>query len=85
MASSTQIYIIYTETEVLLSRRSFGSWREIQEAYATYRSSLGPWSVDEVVEYLEYEYRDLWPSARVQVDSFLAGGAESCVLAFHAP
>lgn len=83
MESSTQIHIIYTEAEMLLSRRVFGSWREIQDAYETYKASLGPWSVDEVVEYLEDEYRDLSPAARIQMDSFLASGAGTHVLAFH--
>jgi hypothetical protein len=83
MESSTQIHIIYTEAEMLLSRQVFASWREIQDAYETYKASLGPWSADEVVEYLEDEYRDLSPAARVQMGSFLASGAETHVLTFY--
>lgn len=83
METPAQIHIIYTEAEMLLSRRVFVSWQEIQEAHEAYKTSLGPWSVDEVVEYLEDEYRDLSPPARVQMDFFLAGGAETHVLAFH--
>lgn len=83
METPAQIHIIYTEAEMLLSRRVFVSWQEIQEAHEACKTSLGPWSVDEVVEYLEDEYRDLSPPARVQMDSFLAGGAETHVLAFH--
>lgn len=82
MDSSTQIHIIYTDTEMLLSRRVFGSWREVQDAYQAYKASLGPWSVDAVVEYLEDEYEDLSPPAKVQMESFLTSGAEAYVLAF---
>ena len=71
-----QIHIIYTETDMLLSKRAYTSWREIQDEYENYMASLGPWPDDEVVEYLANEYRDLSPSAQEQVSAFLAGPDE---------
>ncbi len=62
---------MYTEAAVLLSKQSQLSWRELQAAIPGYKASLGPWSQDEVVEYLSVEYVDLEPAAAVQVESFL--------------
>ncbi len=84
MDGSVCIHIVYTKTEMLLTRRKFGSWREIQDVYEAYKASLGPWPPDAVIDYLEREYDGLSPSATVQVESFLAGEAEVCVLTFAA-
>ena len=82
MESSTSLHIIYTKAEMLLSRRTYGSWREIQGEYTAYKASLGPWPADEVVEYLADEYPNLSPSAPDQVAAFLAGSAETHTLTF---
>ncbi len=84
MEGSVYIHIIYTDTEMLLSRRKFGSWQEIQDVYEAYKTSLGPWPPDAVIDYLEGEYDGLSPSAKVQVESLLVGEAEACVLTFAA-
>lgn len=66
-----ELQIVYTEDAVLLSKQSQLSWRELQATIPGYKASLGPWSQDEVVEYLSVEYVDLEPAASVQVESFL--------------
>ena len=78
-----QIHIIYTETEMLLSKRAYASSREIQEEYANYKSSLGPWSYDVAVEYLAAEYLDLSPSADEQVTKFLAAAEDTKAVTFR--
>jgi hypothetical protein len=78
-----QLHIIYTEQDMLLSKRRYASWREIQGEYERYKASLGPWSDDQVVEYLTDEYSDLSPSAQEQVSAFLAGPDEVRVLTFR--
>jgi len=66
-----QLHIVYTETNILLSKHPYTSWREIQDEYESYKTSLGPWEHDEVVEYLADEYPNLSPSAQEQVVAFL--------------
>ena len=61
---------MYTEDAVLLSKQSRLSWSELQVAIPGYKASLGPWTQEEVVEYLRVEYADLEPAAAVQVESF---------------
>jgi hypothetical protein len=77
-----QLHIIYTETDMLLSKAHFDSWHEIQDHYADYKASLGPWSPEAVIDYLELDYPDLAPSAATQVASLLAGENPSHLLTF---
>lgn len=69
-----QLHIVYTETNALLSKYPYASWREIQDAYETYMTSLGPSEHEEVIEYLADEYPDLSPSAQEQGRSLSSGG-----------
>ncbi|MDF2077100.1 hypothetical protein P2Q70_21135 [Pseudomonas mendocina] len=66
-----QLHIVYTETNILLSKHPYTSWREIQDEYESYKTSLGPWEHDEVIEYLADEHPNLSPSAQEQVGAFL--------------
>ena len=65
------LHIIYTESEVLLSKKQYESWREIQEEYPDYKASLGPWGIEETEEYLNDEYSKINPPASEQVRSFI--------------
>lgn len=77
-----ELHIIYTDTDMLLSKARFGSWREIQDHYAGYKTSLGPWEPDVVIAYLSFDYPDLVPSAAFQVAALLASESSTCVLTF---
>ena len=76
------LQIIYNGTQVLLSKRHWSSWNEIQSAHADYTASLGPWSSTEVILFLQEEYSDLKPGADVQVRALEAGSAETVTLTF---
>jgi hypothetical protein len=78
-----ELHIIYTEAEVILSKARFGSWREIQDRYGDFKTSLGPWEHNEVIEYLTEEYSGLCPTAEIQVEAFLESNATTCVLTFQ--
>jgi hypothetical protein len=78
-----ELHIIFTETEMLLSKERYGSWREIQDQYADFKASLGPWEHDAVVEYLASEYSGLMPSAASQVEELINAEAPTCVLTFQ--
>jgi hypothetical protein len=77
-----QLTLIYTESNFLISKKQYLSWREIQDEYPDYKTSLGPWSVDEVIEYLAEEYSTLNPSALEQVNNFLADAVLFKVITF---
>ncbi|MDO8329441.1 MAG: hypothetical protein Q7T36_03135 [Fluviicoccus sp.] len=78
--NAVKFHIIYTDRDMLLSRQAFASWRDIQEAYPGYLTSLGPWSAEEVIEYLQQEYPELEPSSEQQLA--LCMSAVETVLSF---
>lgn len=61
------IHIVYIEYGVFLSKKTYGSRRDIQDEFSDYKSSLGPWEAGEVVDYLEDNYSTLSPSAATQI------------------
>lgn len=69
----SELHIILTrKEEVLISRKPYASWREIQDEYDDYMASLGPWDVTTVVSWLDEEYSTLLPPAQEQVDTLLS-------------
>ena len=77
------LHVIYTRSNViLLSRREYASWQQIQEDIADYMTSLGPWSAEQTVEYLREEHPDLSPDAAEQMRSFLSKGESTVSLRF---
>jgi hypothetical protein len=67
---------------MLLSKHPYQSWREIQNQYPDYMTSLGPWEEDAVTEYLAYEYPELSPHPQEQVNAFIADTQEARELTF---
>ncbi|MGO4396467.1 hypothetical protein AB4Z46_34500 [Variovorax sp. M-6] len=61
------LHIIYTETAMFLSKKAYPSWRDIQDEFCDYKTSLGPWEADAVTDYLQDDYPDLMPLAATQV------------------
>jgi len=52
-----QYNIIYLKSEVILTKKQFGSWRDIQELYQDYKTSLKFETIKEVNDFLSSEYR----------------------------
>ena len=74
------IHIIFTETEITLSKLEYESFREIQNDFCDYKASLGPWTETEVIDYLNFEYPDLTPKACVQVQKLKSSGHNEIAL-----
>lgn len=69
----SELHIIFTRREeVLISRKQYDSWRQIQDEYEDYMTSLGPWESATVASWLDEEYSDLVPSAQEQVEALLS-------------
>ncbi|WP_411990762.1 hypothetical protein [Agarivorans sp. DSG3-1] len=77
------IFIIHTQDSMLLSKKAYESWKEVQDQYPDYMASLGPWSAEEVIDYLDDEYSDLSPKASIQVKSLIDGAQECLELVFQ--
>ena len=64
---------------MLISKKAYEDWREIQADYEPYMASLGPWPLDELVNYLTAEYPEKADRMREVVLAF----AESHSLTFE--
>ena len=74
--SLPRAFIVYCESRMLLDRSNYTSWRDIQEAYGDYKASLGPWTEQEVVSYLEVDCGAddaRWPFTRQGIADFYHG------------
>ena len=68
-------YYIILENEVLLSKKKYSDWREIQdEYYEIYKTNLSPLTCDELIEFFEDDYKDecLWPFSKESIIKFYA-------------
>lgn len=76
-------YVIYLRDDrILLSRRRYDTWQQMQEEVAYYMASSGPWSLEDTIEYLDDEHPGLDPSAATQVNAFLASAEPIVCLRF---
>lgn len=57
MASDSRLLtIVHTEYGMCLTTTRFTNWRQVQDAFSGYKTSLGQWSLTEILEYLPIEY-----------------------------
>lgn len=78
------LHIIFTKDGVIISKKSYSSWREIQDEFRTYKASLGPWDQEQVAGWLSDEYPDLLPSAHAQVEALMSRSEEFRPVQFRA-
>ena len=70
-----EFHLIYLRSgPVLLSRKPYTDWREIQDEWDDYMTSLGPWTAEDVVEFFREDFRDEadWPFTAGEVAAFAA-------------
>jgi len=77
-----QLHIIYTETDIFLTKHPYASWRNIQDMYPDYKASLGPWEQGEVIGFLADEYSNISPSAEEQVLGLLSSSKDTKSVTF---
>ena len=63
---------------MLLSKKHYADWREIQDEYAAYMTSLGPFTEEELAEFLAVEHGQddaRWGVTREEVRVFMESDA----------
>jgi hypothetical protein len=65
------LYIIYTDTDIIISKKFYNSWPEIQDENVNYKTSLGAWTSDRVIDFLQFEYPNLDPNPSIQIHEFI--------------
>ena len=76
-----ELHIIFTDEQVLVSKKAYGSWQEVQAEFDDYKASLGPWDAATIVSWLTEEY-DLAPSAEEQIASLLSSDQTTQTVSF---
>lgn len=72
-----EAHIVYCRSQTLLDRRQYGSWRDVQDAYDDYMTSLGPWSEAEIAGFFEDDRGaddSRWPFTRRAIADFFRSG-----------
>ena len=55
--SEPKVHIIYLRSGwMLVSKKRYPTWRQIQEEFPDFMTSLGPWPFSDVLKFLEDEY-----------------------------
>lgn len=67
MSPAEPITIVHTKSGMCLTTARFDSWRDVQAAFEDYMTSLGPFVVDELLDYLQIEYPSDSPFGRNDV------------------
>ncbi len=76
-------WLIYLETGLLLTRKAYNDWREIQKEYwDIYIANLAPMTAEELLEYFQWDLGEetKWPFTRREIQDFFARGSESLFL-----
>ena len=78
---NNKVYYIILESNILLSKRKYNNWREIQEEYYDdFKASMGPWSYEEIISYLEDDFNDenKWPFIKENLIDFFESNEIIC-------
>jgi hypothetical protein len=71
----SSLHLIYLKPDrMLLSKQQYSDWREIQDEYESYLTSLGPFSVEELVSFLWEEYGNgagQWGFSGEEISNFM--------------
>ncbi len=84
---SRLVHIVYLRRGgTLLTKKPYQDWREIQDEFEDYMTSLGPWSAPEVLDYLQFDYPTEMSAAEVdRIKAFLASDDTTLALFFSTP
>jgi hypothetical protein len=78
------VHIVYLQEAILLTKKPYQDWREIQEDFEDYVTALGPWSAPEVLDFLQFEYpKDMSTAEAGRIKAFLA--SDETTLALFSP
>jgi hypothetical protein len=79
---SSLVHIVYLRTgPMLLTKKQYRTWREIQDEYSDYMTSLGPWTASDLVEFLKEEYPlDFTQDESDRITRFFESDAETLTL-----
>ena len=73
---NNKVYYIILENDILLSKKEYNHWREIQDEYNdNFKACMGPWTYEELISYLEDDFKveNTWPFIRENLADYFEG------------
>lgn len=72
--------MVFTRGGVVLDKRPYEDWRQVQDQFNDYVTSLGPYTLDGLFEYFALDYEPgREPFRRAEVEQFVASDDETLV------
>lgn len=72
----TRAHLVFLRSNrLLLVKRPVADWRQLQDDYSDYMTSLGPWTAYEIASYFMLDYTDddsRWPFTRREIKEFFS-------------
>ena len=78
MMPNEAYYIMLRDSSVVLSRKEYGHWREIQEEYGeAYATSFAPITAEDLMAFFREDFGDEgnWPLSAAEIEGFYSGDA----------
>lgn len=73
-----ELHIVYRRRNpTLLTKKHYGDWREIQDELDEYMASLGPWTIEDVIDFWQSEYLEACPVDIPRIEAFCRSEAET--------
>lgn len=78
--AKTKATLIYLDNGVVLTKKEYQDWREIQDEYWDhYKANLIPLTCENIIEFFEMDFREeaYWPFSKNDIIQFFEGEAET--------
>jgi hypothetical protein len=73
---NTSVHVIYLRPDgMIISKRPYSDWREIQDEYDDFMTSLGPYTEEDLLDFFEQQYGlddARWAFSRERMREFMA-------------
>lgn len=73
-------HIVITDAALLLVKHAGGDWRALQDAFAGFKASLGPYFIDDAIEMIGIEWPDALTAKRAAIEAFAASAETALTL-----
>lgn len=73
-ADCITINYILLKNNVVLSKKWYSTWKQIQDEYDDYKTSLWPWTKNDLIGYFEDDYwnESEWPFSKQTIENFFS-------------
>ena len=78
------LHLVFLTSQLFLTKKPYTHWTEIQAEFNDYKTSLGPWKSEEVIDFLQSEYPEAPPFTAAQIQNFMRSPAQTLTASSNA-